>query len=85
MKLHAGSDVQRAAWGQKQRAEASSYANWTTLQNGKMAKFCKDFVHLEFLYNMLIVIMPDYDILTYILKWHACFLKTPPCASSHEE
>lgn len=52
MKLHAGSDVQRAAWGQKQRAEASSYANWTTLQNGKMAKFCKDFVHLEFLYNM---------------------------------
>lgn len=38
--------------GQKQRAEGSSYANWMTLQNGKMAKFCKDFVHLEFLYNM---------------------------------
>lgn len=52
IKLYAGSDVQHAAWGQKQRAEGSSYANWMTLQKGKMAKFCKDFVHLEFLYTV---------------------------------
>lgn len=52
IKLYAGSDVQHVAWGQKQRAEGSSYANWMTLQKGKMAKFCKDFVHLESLYTV---------------------------------